>query len=74
MPSRFRLRSNLLAPLTRFSDTASGAVLANLEVKERPAKLGLQAAPGTPEDLAARLRADLARWTKVVREAHIKPE
>lgn len=49
-------------------------VLANPEVKERFAKLGMQAAPGTPEELAATLRADLARWSKVVREANIKAE
>ncbi len=49
-------------------------VLANAEVKERFAKLGMQAAPGTPEELAATLRADLARWSKVVREANIKAE
>ena len=49
-------------------------VLANPEVKERFAKLGMQAAPGTPEELAATLRADLARWSKVVKEANIKAE
>ena len=49
-------------------------VLANTEVKERIAKIGMQVAPGKPEELDATLRADLARWTKVVREANIKPE
>jgi tripartite-type tricarboxylate transporter receptor subunit TctC len=50
------------------------SVLGQPEVKERFAKLGMQAAPGRPEELAAMLRADLARWTRVVREANIKPE
>lgn len=50
------------------------AVLARTEVKERFAKLGVDAFPGTPDQLAALLRADLTRWAKVVREAHIKPE
>jgi tripartite-type tricarboxylate transporter receptor subunit TctC len=49
-------------------------VLGTPEVKEKFAKLGMQAAPGRPEELAATLRADLARWTRVVREANIKPE
>ena len=40
-------------------------VLAMPEVKERFAKLGMQTAPGTPDELAATLRADLARWSKV---------
>ncbi len=50
------------------------SVLANPEVKDKFAKLGMQAAPGKPDELAATLRADLARWTKVAREANIKPE
>jgi len=49
-------------------------VLANPEVKDKFTKLGMQAAPGRPEDLAATLRADLTRWTKVARDANIKPE
>jgi tripartite-type tricarboxylate transporter receptor subunit TctC len=50
------------------------SVLADPEVQERIAKIGMQVAPGKPEELAARLRADLARWTRVVREANIKLE
>jgi tripartite-type tricarboxylate transporter receptor subunit TctC len=49
-------------------------VLANPDVKDKFAKLGMQAAPGIPEELATTLRADLARWTKVARDANIKPE
>jgi tripartite-type tricarboxylate transporter receptor subunit TctC len=50
------------------------SVLADTEVQERIAKIGMEAAPGKSEELAARLRADLARWTRVVREAKIKLE
>jgi tripartite-type tricarboxylate transporter receptor subunit TctC len=49
-------------------------VLANPEVKDKFAKLGMQAAPGTADELAATLRADLARWTRVVKDANIKTE
>ena len=49
-------------------------VLANPEVKDKFAKLGMQAAPGTADELAATLRADLARWTKVVQDANIRTE
>jgi tripartite-type tricarboxylate transporter receptor subunit TctC len=49
-------------------------VLANPDVKDKFAKIGLQAAPGRPEELEATLRADLARWTKVARDANIKLE
>jgi len=49
-------------------------VLAMPEVKERFARLGMQAAPGTSQELAAILRGDLTRWTRVVKDANIKPE
>ena len=49
-------------------------VLANPEVKERFIKLGMQAAPGTPDELAATLRSDLARWTRVVKDANIRAD
>jgi tripartite-type tricarboxylate transporter receptor subunit TctC len=49
-------------------------VLDNPEVRDKFVKLGMQAAPGTPQELAATVRTDLARWIKVVREANIKPE
>ena len=55
-------------------NTDLNKVLANPEVRERFAKLGMQAAPGTPDELAATLRADLARWTRLVKEANIKTE
>jgi tripartite-type tricarboxylate transporter receptor subunit TctC len=48
--------------------------LASAEVKERFAKLGMAAAPSTPDELASTLKSDLARWTRVVREANIKVE
>ncbi|NBS56186.1 MAG: tripartite tricarboxylate transporter substrate binding protein [Betaproteobacteria bacterium] len=49
-------------------------VLGMPEVKERFSKLGMQAAPGSPQELATILRGDLTRWTRVVKDANIKPE
>jgi tripartite-type tricarboxylate transporter receptor subunit TctC len=49
-------------------------VLARPDIKERFAKLSMQPAPDTPDELAATMRADIQRWTKVVRDANIKPE
>ena len=49
-------------------------VLANPEVREKFARIGMQTAPGTPDELAATLRADLARWSKVVKDANIKAD
>jgi tripartite-type tricarboxylate transporter receptor subunit TctC len=50
------------------------AVLTNKEVTEKFRRLGMQVSPGTPEALAARHHADVARWSRVVRDADIKPE
>jgi tripartite-type tricarboxylate transporter receptor subunit TctC len=36
--------------------------------------LGLTPAPGTPEEFAELIRAELARWTKIVRAANIRAE
>lgn len=68
------LPANATSALVSRLNTDLNAVLAKSDVKEKFSKLGVQPAPGTPDQLAALLRADLARWTKVVRDAHIKPE
>ena len=49
-------------------------VLQNPDVKESFAKLGMQSASNTPDELGALTKTELAKWTKVVKEANIKPE
>jgi tripartite-type tricarboxylate transporter receptor subunit TctC len=49
-------------------------VLATFATRERFAGLALEAAPGTPEQFAAYIKEDFARWTKVVKDANIKVE
>ncbi len=44
------------------------------EVKDRLLSQGGVAVPGTPEVLAQRIRADIAKWGKVARTAHIRIE
>ena len=70
----FFLPANTRMPIVERLNADLNKVLASAEVKDKFAKLGMQAAPGTPDELAATLRADLARWTTVVREANIKAE
>jgi tripartite-type tricarboxylate transporter receptor subunit TctC len=41
-------------------------------VKERFDSLGAAASPSTPEELAAFIREDLAKWVTVVKRAGIK--
>jgi tripartite-type tricarboxylate transporter receptor subunit TctC len=48
--------------------------LNSAEVKELLAKQGLEAAPGTPGELAAFGKTESETWSKVVKEAGIKPQ
>ncbi len=58
--------ANLNAAINRILQTA--------EMKEQLANQGALAAGGTPQEFAARIATETARWTKVVREAGIKAE
>ena len=49
-------------------------ILGTQEVKDRLLTQGGVAVPGTPEQLAERMRADIAKWGKVARTAGIKIE
>jgi len=49
-------------------------VLSLPATKERFAGIGLEPAASTPEQFAAYIKEDFARWTKVVKEANIKVE
>jgi len=49
-------------------------VLKDPEVRSRYATLGIEPVGNTPKQFAAQIRADLARWEKVVKTAGIKVE
>jgi tripartite-type tricarboxylate transporter receptor subunit TctC len=49
-------------------------VLAMPDVKERLATLGLDPAPGTPEQLASLVQSEMTKWAKVVKESGAKPD
>jgi tripartite-type tricarboxylate transporter receptor subunit TctC len=51
---------------------AVAKVLAQPDVKERMFGLGLEVTSGTPEALAALVKSDIVKWTKVIREAGVK--
>ncbi len=70
----------LLAPagtppeiVARLNAELAGALKAS-EVRERLAGEGAEPAPGTPEQFARLLRAEVALWAQVVRSAAITPE
>jgi tripartite-type tricarboxylate transporter receptor subunit TctC len=46
-------------------------VVAMPDIRQRMLALGLEAQAGTSADIAARLKADIAKWGKVIDEAHI---
>ena len=46
----------------------------DFEVKAKLVPQGMDIATGTPEELASIIRADDARWGKLIRDAGIKPE
>ena len=41
------------------------------EVKQRLLDLGIEAQAGTSEEISARLKADISKWTKVIEDAKI---
>jgi tripartite-type tricarboxylate transporter receptor subunit TctC len=53
---------------------AAVKALATAVVKERFASLGVQPVGSTPEQFAALIREDFARWSKVIKSAGIKVE
>jgi tripartite-type tricarboxylate transporter receptor subunit TctC len=52
----------------------TNAVIQLQDVKAKLAPLGIEVAGGTPAALRAELEEELAKWTKVIRDANIKPE
>jgi tripartite-type tricarboxylate transporter receptor subunit TctC len=46
-------------------------ILATPDVKKRLLELGIEAKAGTPEELSARLKGDIAKWSRVIERAGI---
>jgi tripartite-type tricarboxylate transporter receptor subunit TctC len=64
----------LPAPLVQQYRSAIAAALNDPAVKENLTKQGLILKTGTPEELLALAKTEQQLWTRVVREANIKPE
>jgi tripartite-type tricarboxylate transporter receptor subunit TctC len=50
------------------------AIVALPDIKERFAVLGLDAVANTPEEFAAQIRREIAKWGKVIHDANIRME
>jgi tripartite-type tricarboxylate transporter receptor subunit TctC len=59
-------------PVVDLLNSKANAVLASPAVKDGLAKLGVEAVGGSPEVLAARVRAELQKWATIVREKSIR--
>jgi putative tricarboxylic transport membrane protein len=46
-------------------------VLIDPEIKRRAAELGIEIRPGTPAEADARMRGDIAKWSKLIAHAHV---
>jgi tripartite-type tricarboxylate transporter receptor subunit TctC len=64
----------LNAELTSRINQAVNAALADADVKERFARLGAEPAGGTPQAFASMVRADSAKWKKIIAERKITAE
>ena len=65
-----KTRAEILARLQK----EIAAVLGEPDIRSRYATLGIEPVGNTPAQFAEQIRADLARWEKVVRQAHIRIE
>jgi tripartite-type tricarboxylate transporter receptor subunit TctC len=61
-------------PVVDKINAAVRASLAKQEVKDKIAGFAAEPAPGSPEDLAAFVNAQLASWGKSIKDAGIQPE
>ncbi len=61
-------------PIVDFLYREIKAVVALPDVKERFAVLGLDPVTNTPEEFAAQIRKEIAKWGKVIHDAKIKME
>ncbi len=63
-----------LAPVITKINAEFNAVLATSELKDRLATQGVEARGGKPEEFAAFLRAEIPKWSKVVRDSGAKAD
>jgi tripartite-type tricarboxylate transporter receptor subunit TctC len=47
-------------------------ILSQQDMRERLAGLGLETVASSPEEFAAQIRIEVAKWTKVIKDADIK--
>ena len=66
--------ARLPPPIVKRLNEELNAVLALPEVRELLAREGATPRPGTPQEFGKLIGAELARWGKLIKEAHIRTE
>jgi tripartite-type tricarboxylate transporter receptor subunit TctC len=61
-------------PIVARLNTAIAKVLATPDTRERFVQTGIDAVASTPEDLAAWVKVEVEKWTRVVKIANVVPE
>ena len=59
-------------PIIDKLQVAIASMLKQPDVQERMAKLGFEPVGSTPEEFRTQIRADTAKWSKVVNTANLK--
>ena len=70
----FFLPAKTPAPMVDKVNQDLRTIMQRPDVRDRFNKLGMQAVSSSPQELDAVLKQELTQWTRVVREANIKPE
>jgi len=66
------LEMGIIEHAERKRTAATQKVLQRPDVREKFAGVGAVTTGGTPDEFATYIAADLARWTKVVKDANVK--
>lgn len=66
--------ANTPAPIVERLSSEVGNILRTPEIRSRLGELGAEALPMSPADFGKWVEAEVAKWTKLVREAGIQPE
>jgi tripartite-type tricarboxylate transporter receptor subunit TctC len=61
------------APIVAKVYQQAAKIVAQPEMKEKLAQLGLDTASDAPDAFAAIIKADIAKWAKVIKDADVKP-
>jgi len=66
--------AKLPAEIVRKINADSRAIIARPDFQERLVKDGIEPVGNTPEQFGEEIKADIARWAKIVKAAGVKPE